>query len=137
MAEDESLGALVAQASTHISTLIRSEIELAKAELSFNAKRVGVAAGLFAAAAFILHLVIILASFFLAYGLVSWAHWKEWQAFGVVTLFYLVLAAIAVLIGYRRLKGMTGFTKTARSLQVLKSGTPAGPSPAAVTSDGS
>src|SRR5262245_4073006 len=115
MAEDESLGALVAQASTHISTLIRSEIELAKAELSFNAKRVGVAAGLFAAAAFILHLVIILASFFLAYGLVSWAHWKEWQAFGAVTIFYILLAVGAAVIGLRQIKGWTGFTKTARS----------------------
>jgi len=136
MAEDESLGALVAQASTHISTLVRSEIELAKAELNFNAKRVGVAAALFAAAAFILHLCIILISFFLAYGLVSWAHWKEWQAFGVVTLFYIVLAAIAVLVGYRRLKGMTGFKLTARSLQTLKSGSATPAVGQAVASDG-
>jgi hypothetical protein len=138
MAEDESLGALVAQASTHISTLVRSEIELAKAELGFNAKRVGVAAAMFAAAAFILHLCIILVSFFLAYGLVSWAHWKEWQAFGVVTLFYVLLAAVAGFIGWQRLKGLTGFKMTARSLQVLKSGTPSAPAvEQAVTGDGS
>ena len=57
--QDESLGELVARASDHISTLVRSEIELAKAELTFNARRAGTAAGLFAAAAFILHLCLI------------------------------------------------------------------------------
>ena len=49
---EESLGALVAAASDHISTLVRAEIELAKVELRFDAKRVGAAAVLFGAAAF-------------------------------------------------------------------------------------
>ncbi|WP_214108721.1 phage holin family protein [Acrocarpospora catenulata] len=120
MPEDESLGALVAQASNHISTLVRSEIELAKSELKFDARRVGAAAGLFAAAAFILHLCLILASFTIAYVLVETVGWSPWLAFLVVTLFYLALAALLGYVGMRRLKGLAGFRRTKRSLQTIK-----------------
>ncbi|GLW08951.1 hypothetical protein Misp01_40810 [Microtetraspora sp. NBRC 13810] len=119
--QEESLGGLVAQATDHISTLVRSEIELAKAELRFDAKRVGTAAGLFAAVAFMLHLCLILASFAIAYGLVALGVW-EWLAFTVVTVFYLLVAAVLGLVGYRRLKGLTGMRRTARSLRHLKDG---------------
>ncbi|WP_169949826.1 phage holin family protein [Microbispora sp. H11081] len=118
MPEDESLGALVAQASHHISTLVRSEIELAKAELKFDAKRVGVAAGLFGAAAFIGHLCLILASFAIAYALVA-VGLATWLAFTIVTVFYLLVAGLLVFIGYRRLKGLTGMKRTRRSLRGL------------------
>jgi hypothetical protein len=122
MPEDESLGALVAQASHQISTLVRSEIELAKAELKFDAKRVGVAAGLFGAAAFIAHLCLILASFTIAYGLVALGMWT-WAAFLIVTVFYLVVAVGLSFVGYRRLKGLSGMKRTARSLKGLASTT--------------
>ncbi|GLX05782.1 phage holin family protein [Microbispora sp. NBRC 16548] len=118
MPEDESLGALVAQASHHISTLVRSEIELAKAELKFDAKRVGMAAGLFGAAAFIGHLCLILASFAIAYALVA-VGLATWLAFTIVTVFYLLMAGLLVLVGYRRLKGLTGMKRTRRSLRGL------------------
>lgn len=117
--EEESLGALVAQASDHISTLVRSEIELAKAELRFDAKRVGTAAGLFAAAAFMAHLCLILASFAIAYGLVQ-IGLMPWLSFTIVTVFYLLVAALLVLIGVRRLKGLAGMKRTTRSLKGLK-----------------
>lgn len=121
MPEDESLGALVAQASHQISTLVRSEIELAKAELKFDAKRVGTAAGLFGAAAFIAHLCLILASFAIAYGLIALGL-AQWLAFAIVTVFYLLVAALLVLIGYRRLKGLAGMRRTTRSLRTLAGG---------------
>ncbi|GAA0375022.1 hypothetical protein Acor_67640 [Acrocarpospora corrugata] len=120
MPEDESLGALVAQASNHISTLMRSEIELAKSELKFDARRIGTAAGLFAAAAFILHLCLILASFTIAYVLVDVVGLAQWLAFLIVTVFYLVLAGGLGFVGYRRLKGLAGFRRTRRSFQTLK-----------------
>ncbi|MEU4704424.1 phage holin family protein [Nonomuraea dietziae] len=117
--EEESLGALVAQASDHISTLVRSEIELAKAELRFDAKRVGTAAGLFAAAAFMAHLCLILASFAIAYVLVE-VGLPQWLAFTIVTVFYLLVAALLVFLGTRRLKGLAAMKRTTRSLKGLK-----------------
>jgi nitrate/nitrite transporter NarK len=119
--QEESLGTLVAQATDQISTLVRSEIELAKAELRFDAKRVGTAAGLFGAAAFMGHLCLILASFAVAYALVSLGVW-EWAAFALVTLIYLLVAGLLVWIGVRRLKGLTGMKRTARSLRNLRGG---------------
>ncbi|MEU7893641.1 phage holin family protein [Nonomuraea sp. NPDC049152] len=117
--EEESLGALVAQATDQISTLVRSEIELAKAELRFDAKRVGTAAGLFAAAAFMAHLCLILASFAIAYVLVELGVW-QWLAFTIVTVFYLLVAGVLVFVGIRRLKGLAGMKRTTRSLKGLK-----------------
>ncbi|MDR8407652.1 phage holin family protein [Nonomuraea sp. 3-1Str] len=116
--EEESLGSLVAQASNHISTLVRSEIELAKAEFRFDAKRVGTAGGLFAAAAFMAHLCLILASFTIAYALSHWL--PDWLSFLIVTVFYLLVAALLVFIGIRRLKGLAGMKRTARSIKGLK-----------------
>ncbi|MFF5108514.1 phage holin family protein [Streptosporangium sp. NPDC000509] len=119
--QEESLGALVAAASDHISTLVRAEIELAKAEFRFDAKRVGTAAGLFGAAAFMAHLCLILASFTIAYALVAAGVWT-WLAFLIVTVFYLLVAALLVFVGIRRLKGLTGMKRTLRSLKTIKSG---------------
>ncbi|MFC5819879.1 phage holin family protein [Nonomuraea harbinensis] len=116
--EEESLGSLVAQASDHISTLVRSEIELAKAEFRFDAKRVGTAGGLFAAAAFMAHLCLILASFAIAFVLAQWM--PTWVAFLAVTVFYLLVAALLVYVGVRKLKGLAGMKRTARSLKGLK-----------------
>ncbi|MEU7990198.1 phage holin family protein [Streptosporangium canum] len=119
--QEESLGALVAAASDQISTLVRAEIELAKSELKFDAKRAGVAAGLFGAAAFMAHLCLILASFAIAYALVGLGVWT-WLAFTIVTVFYLIVAALLVFLGIRRLKGLTGMKRTLRSLRTIKSG---------------
>ncbi|MFI0423240.1 phage holin family protein [Spongiactinospora sp. 9N601] len=119
--QDESLGELVAHASDQISTLIRAEIELAKAELRFDAKRVGTASGLFAAAAFIGHLVLILASFTIAYWLVA-AGLSQALAFTIVTVFYILAALVLVLFGWRRLKGLTKMQRTTRTLRHLKGG---------------
>ncbi|MEV0316514.1 phage holin family protein [Nonomuraea fuscirosea] len=116
--EEESLGSLVAQASSHISSLVRSEIELAKAEFRFDAKRVGMAGGLFAAAAFMAHLCLILASFTIAYALAQVM--PTWLAFLIVTVFYLLVAGLLVFIGIRRLKGLAGMKRTARSIKGLK-----------------
>ncbi|MFI6601776.1 phage holin family protein [Nonomuraea sp. NPDC050536] len=116
--EEETLGSLIAQASDQISILVRSEIELAKAELRFDAKRVGTASGLFAAAAFMAHLCLILASFAIAYALTLIM--PAWAAFLIVTVFYLLVAGLLVFIGVRRLKGLSGMKRTGRSLKGLK-----------------
>lgn len=128
--EEESLGALVAQASHHISTLVRSEIELAKAEFRFDARRIGMAGGLFGAAAFMGHLCLILASFAIAFGLVALGL-AQWLAFTIVTLFYLLVAGVLVWIGVRRLKGLTGMRRTTRTLRNLKGGGESALEPAA------
>ncbi|GAA3407548.1 phage holin family protein [Streptosporangium vulgare] len=131
--QEESLGTLVAAASDHISTLVRAEIELAKAEFRFDAKRIGTAVGLFGAAAFMAHLCLILASFTIGYALIGVGLWP-WAAFLIVTVLYLITAGLLVFIGMRRFKGLTGMKRTLRSLKTIRSGEPeAAPGTAPVT----
>ncbi len=100
---EPTLGRLVSDASRDISTLIQSEIALAKSELAISAKVGGVGAGLLAAAGLCGLLVLILGSVTVAEFLV-WAGLGPWWAFLIVTAFYLVVAGILALVGIRKLK---------------------------------
>ena len=113
--DDASIGALVQSAMADMSTLIRSEIELAKSEITTSAKKAGIsvalfgAAGVFAAFAGI-YLFVTVAEALTALGL------PRWVSYGIVTVFLLVLAGIAALIGRRMIKKIE---KPERTLETL------------------
>ena len=65
---EPTIGQLIANASRDLSSLVRSEIELAKSELKASAKAAGTGGGLFGSAAFLGLLAIILLSIAAAYG---------------------------------------------------------------------
>lgn len=115
-AAEQSLGDLVATASKDVSTLVRAEIALAKAEIAADAKRAGLGAGLFVGAGLIGHLVIILLSIALALGLHAAGLW-DWLSFLIVALLYILLAGLMVLIGVRRMKKITGPKRTMETLK--------------------
>ncbi|MDP3892781.1 phage holin family protein [Nocardioides sp.] len=102
---DPTIGRLVSDASRDISTLISKEIQLAKSELKVSVKAGGTSLGLFAVAGFLGLLAIIMLSVALAY-LIHWngsglsLHW----AFLIVTGLYVLLAALLVLLGVRKVK---------------------------------
>jgi hypothetical protein len=90
-----------------LNFLVRAEIALAKAELRRSA-RAGVAgAGTFAVAGVAALLVLALGSVAAAYGLVA-AGWDTWVGFLAVTGFWVVVAAIAAVVGRSRLRAVTG-----------------------------
>jgi hypothetical protein len=115
-AAEQSLGDLVALASKDVSTLVRAEIALAKAEITADAKRAGLGAGLFVGAGLIGHLVIILLSITLALGLHAAGLW-DWLSFLIVSVLYILLAGLLVFIGIRRLKKLTGPKRTIETLK--------------------
>src|SRR6478735_1756807 len=102
---DPTIGRLVHDASKDISTLIQKEIQLAKSELKVSVQAGGIGIGLFAGAAFILVLAIIMLSVAIAY-FINWngegldLHW----AFLIVFAFYVLVAALLVFIGIRKVK---------------------------------
>jgi amino acid transporter len=102
---DPTIGRLVSDASRDISTLISQEIQLAKSELKLSVRAGGTGAGLFAAAAFLLVLAVIMLSVAFAYLI----HWNgdglalQW-AFLIVFLVYVLLAALLVYIGVRKVR---------------------------------
>jgi Putative Actinobacterial Holin-X, holin superfamily III len=110
-AEKESLGDLVALAVSDISQLVRYEVDLAKLEFKADARRLGIGAALFGVAAFVGCLVLMVLSFAFAYGLMALGIWG-WAAFLIVAGTYVLLAALAVLVGFTRFKGLTGMRKT-------------------------
>jgi Putative Actinobacterial Holin-X, holin superfamily III len=110
--EDEpTLGRLVADASRDISTLIQSEIALAKSELKVSVRAGGAGAAFLAVAGFIGLIVIILASITIAQFII-WAGLDPWWAYLIVTGFYLLLAALLAWIGVRKFKKVRGPEKT-------------------------
>jgi hypothetical protein len=95
---EQTLGALFATASRDLSTLVRSEIELAKAEIRVDVKNGATGGAMFGAAAFLGVLAVILLSIAAAYGLVALGLHPGW-AFLIVAGGYLLLAAILGLVG--------------------------------------
>ena len=102
---DPTLGKLVMDAQRDISSLVSKEIQLAKSELKVSVKHGGVGIGLFAGAAFIALLAIIMLSVAFAYFL-NWngdgldLHW----AFLVVFFVYVLIAALLGFIGLKQVK---------------------------------
>lgn len=102
---DPTLGKLVMDAQRDISTLISKEIELAKSEIKVSVKHGGVGIGLFAAAAFLGLLAVIMLSVALAY----FIHWNgsgldlHW-AFLIVFALYLLIAGLLAFVGLKQVK---------------------------------
>jgi hypothetical protein len=97
-ATERTLGQLVADTTRDISSIMHSEIALAKAEIGADAKKAGLGAGMFAAAGGFALLALILLVISAAYGLVA-AGLAPWLAFLLVGGFLLVAAAILMLVG--------------------------------------
>ena len=92
-----SISDLVKDASAQVSSLVRSEVELAKTEIATSAKKAGIGVGLFGAAAIILAYSSFFLFFTIAEALDTFM-WR-WAAFLVVFLFMMVLVAILALVG--------------------------------------
>lgn len=101
--EDPTIGRLVADVSRDVSQLVQHEIALAKAELKVSVRASGWGAALFAVAAFLLLLVVILASITFGFLLTMTGLHAAW-AFGIVTLAYLLIALVLAWIGVLKFK---------------------------------
>lgn len=121
-----SVGSLVKDATSQISSLIRSEVELAKTEVASSAKKAGIAVGLFGAAG----VILAYSSFFLFFTLAEAfsTFLPRWLSFLIVFLFMLVLVATLALVGVKQIKGAKKPEKTIESLGELKSVLPSGSS---------
>jgi uncharacterized membrane protein YqjE len=112
---EPSLGTLAKSAMTDVSTLVRSEIELAKAEIGTSVKRGGMSAAAFAVAGVMaafagVFFFITLAEF------LTWLGLLRWVSYLIVFGLLLLLAAVAGLIGWRMVKKIE---KPERTLETL------------------
>ncbi|CDQ47256.1 MULTISPECIES: phage holin family protein [Mycolicibacterium] len=136
---DPSIGDLVKDATAQVSTLVRAEVELAKAEITRDVKK-GLTGSLF----FIAALVVLFYStfflfFFIAELLDTWL-WR-WAAF-LIVFGVMVLVTIALaLLGYLKVRRIRGPRETIASVKETKEAlTPGSDKPAeavkpAITTD--
>ena len=115
MPDNPSIGELVRDATTQVSTLVRAEVELARAEITRDVKK-----GLSGSAFFIAALVVLLYStffmfLFLAELLDTWL-WR-WAAFLTVFILMLVVTAVFAFLGYRKVRRIRGPQQTIESVK--------------------
>jgi hypothetical protein len=98
---ERTIGQLVADATHDVQGIVRSEIALAKAEMSSGAKVLGKGAGLLGGAAFLGLLGLIFLFHTLARVIGEWL--PVWAGYGIVTLVLFVAAAVLGLMGKKAL----------------------------------
>ncbi|WP_214367429.1 phage holin family protein [Pseudonocardia sp. H11422] len=112
---DQSIGALVRDVTTHVSSLIRSEVELAKAEVSSEVRK-GLQGSIFFVVAGTILLFSLFFLFFALGELLSlWLN--RAAAFGIVFGFMVLLAAVFGFLGYRRVRKIRKPERTITSLK--------------------
>jgi len=112
---DQSIGSLVREATEHVSTLVRAEVELARAEVTAEVKK-----GLQGSIFFVVALTIMLFSLFFAFFAIGelldiWL--TRAAAFAIVFGIMLVTAALFGLIGYVRVRRIRKPERTISSLK--------------------
>jgi uncharacterized membrane protein YqjE len=115
-AQDKSIGSLVSLAISDVSKLFKAELDLAKIELKDDLRRVGIGGALLGIAAFVGCLILVLLCFAYAYGLIAAGIWA-WAAFLIVAGTCVLLAALAVLIGYLKFRKISGLRLTRQTVQ--------------------
>ena len=115
---EPSVGGLVQSAMSDVSTLIRGEVELAKAEIGRSAKKAGIGAGAFGAAG----VVLAFSAFFLFIAIAEFLTWLgllRWLSYLIVFGFLVLVAGVAALIGLRTIKKIEKPERTIESLKDL------------------
>jgi hypothetical protein len=102
-AEDEPIGQLVADVSSSLSTLLHSEIELAKLELKVSVKNAGVGIGFFGAALVLLVFSLTFAFIALAEGIHALGVYR-WLSYLIVFLLLVLVAGLLVYLGVKKVK---------------------------------
>jgi len=134
LSAEPSIGELVKDATAQVSTLVRAEVELAKAEITRDVKK-----GLTGSVYFILALVVLFYStfffFFFAAELLDTWLWR-WVAFLIVFGVMVLTAAAFAVLGYLKVRRIRGPQQTIESVRETRAAlTPGGDKPGkAITS---
>ena len=129
---DPSIGDLVKDATAQVSTLVRAEVALAKAELTRDVKK-----GLTGSVFFIAALVVLFYStffffFFVAELLDTWLY--RWAAFLIVFGIMVLTTAALALFGFLKVRRIRGPQQTIESMKETRDAlTPGHDKPAALS----
>src|SRR4029077_16784010 len=111
---DRSLGELISEVTGDLSTLMRQELELAKAELQQSASRAGKGAGMLGGAAVAGYFVLLFVSVALWWAIGA-ATGLGWSAV-IVALLWAVIGGVLAVAGRASLRSVRGLPRTADSV---------------------
>lgn len=114
--EDRSIGEIASDVLDNASTLIRQELDLAKAEVKQSATQAGKGAGMLAGAGVAGHLMLISLTLTVWWALAVAIGDSEEPALGwsglIVTIIWAVVAAVLALVGKNELSNVQGIPRT-------------------------
>ncbi|WAJ33320.1 phage holin family protein [Arthrobacter sp. FX8] len=116
-ADNASLGELLGDVTRDLSTLMRQEVELAKAELKQSTSRAGKGAGMLAGAGVGGHFVLLFLSLALMWALGAIMP-LGWSAL-IVAVIWAIIAAVLASIGRKELKQIKGLPQTGETLSEI------------------
>jgi Na+/melibiose symporter-like transporter len=117
--ERPSIGELLSDISTDLSTLMRQEVALAKAELTQSAKQAGKGAGMLAGAGVAGHFVLLFLSIALWWGIGDKTG-HGWSAL-IVAALWAIIAAVLAARGRKEMKNVNGVPRTADTVKKIPS----------------
>jgi F0F1-type ATP synthase assembly protein I len=106
-----SIGALVSDISEDLSTLMRQEVALAKAEVKDSAQKAGKGAGMLAGAGYAAHLMTLFLSVTLWMVLSYLLDDLAWSAL-IVAVLWGIVAGVLAMLGRKQLKTVQGVPQT-------------------------
>lgn len=113
-----SLGDLVGEVTRDFSTLMRQEVELAKAEATQSAKRAGKGAGMYGGAGVAGWFVLLFASVALWWGLGDLIDSLGWSAV-IVAVLWGIVAAVLYVMGKKEFDRVQGMPRTVDTLKQI------------------
>ena len=116
-AAETSLGDLLGEVTRDLSTLMRQELELAKAELRQSATRAGKGAGMMGGAGYAAIMAVLFLSIALWWGL-GYLVGNGWSGLIVAGLWALI-GLVLFLMGRKELKAVKGAPRTVDSLKKI------------------
>lgn len=115
-----SVGTLVKEASTHFSTLLRSELELAKTEVKTEVKKGVAGSGMLAAAGVIIALSFPFFFVAIAELLTDPVGLPRWLSYLILFVFFVLIAGVLAIIGLRKIKKIRAPERTIKSMKANK-----------------
>jgi hypothetical protein len=115
--EPRSLGELINEVTADLSTLMRQEVALAKAEKTQPANRAAQLAGMFGGAGYAAHLVLLFLSI-AAWWAIGTAIGLGWSAL-IIAAIWAIVAAVLAARGRAEMAHISGLEKTAETVKKI------------------
>jgi hypothetical protein len=115
--DDRSVGELISAVSKDFSTLMRQELELAKAEVRESATRAGAGAGLLTGAGVAAHMVLLFLSIAAWWGIAQWIG-QAWSGV-VMAVVWAIVGLILYASGRSRLRQVQGLPRTVETTKQI------------------